>query len=347
MAALLSRIRRILGVGVFNLLAWILLAVYLLPVLFMAVTAFKSTDQLSDNQAPWYPSRKASFEYQGSALTLYTVPTENGIRELALLNPGLSESGFMDPLDPGTGPVLWKGDWHSLQPVYEPYLAFSNFTTLFESLSFPRMMANTLLLILIGEIGVMISSILVAYGFSRFSLPGGDLLFYVLIATILIPEKVTFIPTFFFYVRVLNWQGTILPLVVNLFFGNAVFIFLLRQNFKNLPAAQEESAVLDGAGPLRCLWSIILPQSWPALVTIALLQFFYTWNETRLASLYLGTNSGFMTVSFAVQNYQSFQPIQNMIEAGNLIVMIIPVIILILSQRFFMRSMIITGMEKK
>jgi ABC-type glycerol-3-phosphate transport system permease component len=209
------------------------------------------------------------------------------------------------------------------------------------------MVGNTLLVVLIGEIGVLASSILIAYGFTRFPLPERDLLFYVVIATILIPEKVTFIPTFFFYVKVVQWQGTIYPLVVYLYFESPVYIFLLQQNFKSIPVDLEESAMLDGAGPLRRLFSIVLPQSWPAVITIALLQFFYTWNETRLASLYLGTNSAFMPVSFGVQIYQSLVPIQNVIEAGSVVVMVIPVLVLILSQRLFMRSMTITGMEKR
>src|SRR5258707_12138590 len=119
------------------------------------------------------------------------------------------------------------------------------------------MLRNTFLITMIGEIGVLISSILVAYGFARFSLPGGNLLFYVLIATILIPEKVTFIPTFYIYIAILHWRGTVLPLLVHLFFGNAVYIFLLRQNFKSIPVDLEEAAMLDGAGPIRRLFSVV------------------------------------------------------------------------------------------
>ncbi len=342
-----SRIRRLLDHGSFNLFVWLVLIFYLLPVVFMVITAFKSTIQLTDNKAPWYPSQLATFEYNGSAYQLYLVPIERGTRKLALIQPGANVSGFIDPQNPGAGLIEWQGDWKSLAVVYEPYLAWSNFTRLFTDLPFPQMVGNTLLLVLIGEIGVLASSILVAYGFSRFPMPGGDILFYVLIATILVPEKVTFIPTFFFYVKLLHWQGTIYPLVVNLFFGNAVYIFLLRQNFKSLPIDLEEFAMLDGAGPVRRLFSVVLPQTWPAVVTIALLQFFYTWNETRLASLYLSTNSHLMPVSLAVQTYQSLLPIQNMIEAGSVVVMAIPVIVLIFSQRLFMRSMIITGMEKR
>jgi multiple sugar transport system permease protein len=218
---------------------------------------------------------------------------------------------------------------------------------LIEDLPFPEMMRNTLLLVVIGGIGVLVSSILISYGFSRFPLPGGNLLFYVLIATILIPDKVTFVPIYFFYIKVLHWQGTLYPLVVYLFFGSPVFIFLLRQNFRTIPIELEEAAMLDGAGPLRRLFSIVLPLCWPAVITVSLLQFFYTWNETRMASLYLGTNSHLMPLSFGVQVYQSYLPIQNVIEAGTMVVLVIPFLVLILSQRFFMRSMVITGMEKR
>ena len=342
-----SRLRRFLSVGSYNLFAWIVLLIYLLPVAFMVDTAFKSTDQLSDNHAPWYPSKVSTFEYQGQAAELLHVPTDAGMKTLALVNPGIGSSQFIDPQNTAAGLIEWQGDYTKLAAVYEPYLVWSNFTKLFTTLPFPKMVMNTLLVVLIGEIGVLVSSILIAYGFSRFPLPGGDLLFYVLIATILIPEKVTFIPIFFFYVKVVHWQGTIYPLVVYLFFGSPVYIFLLRQNFKSIPVDVEESAMLDGAGPLRRLYSIVLPQSWPAVITIALLQFFYTWNETRLASLYLGANSAFMPVSFGVQTYQSLVPIQNVIEAGSVVVMVIPVLVLILSQRLFMRSMTITGLEKR
>jgi multiple sugar transport system permease protein len=319
----------------------------MLPVAFMIVTAFKPTDQFSDPKAPLYPSRVDTFEYQGQALQLYHVPTALGMQKLGLARPGVRASQFIDPANPAAGLIEWTGDWKSLLPYYVPEFAWSNFTKLFTALPFPTMLRNSLLLVLIGEIGVLLSSIIVAYGFSRFPLPGNNFLFYVLIATILIPEKVTMIPTFFFYVKILNWRGTLLPLVVDLFFGNAIFIFLLRQNFRSLPIDLEEAAMLDGAGPLRQLFSVVLPQSWPTLVTISILHFFYAWNETRQASLYLSSNSQLMPVSFAVQTYQSLVPIQNVIQAASLVVLVIPVIILILSQRFFVRSMVITGMEKR
>ena len=327
----------------FNLFVWILLLLYLLPVMFMAVTALMPTEQLLDDHAPLYPARIARYEYEGQLYRLYNVPTAQGIQQLALIEPGRGVSHFIDPARPQAGLIEWAGSWRTLQPIYEPHFAWDNFAVLMRTLPFPAMLRNTLFLTLVGELGVLLSSIVVAYGFARFPLPGGNLLFYILIATILIPEKVTFIPSFFIYVNVLDWKGTPLPLLVHLFFGNAVYIFLLRQNFRTLPIELEEAAMIDGAGPLRRLFQIVLPQSWPVVITISLLHFFYSWNETRLASLYLGPS--LLPVSFGVQNYQSLLPIENMIQAATLVVLVVPLIVLLLSQRYFMQ-MVVTGTEK-
>ncbi len=341
------RLKRVLDIGSFNLCVWVLLLLYLLPVAFMIVTALKSTDQLSDGSAPWYPASLVMVTYQGAQYPLYDVPTEAGTRRLALVSRGPAAIQFVDPQDPAAGPFAWEGDPEAIHGVYRFGPAWSNFTVLFRSLPLGSMLRGTLVMILIGEIGVLTSSVIVAYGFSRFLLPGGNLLFYLLIATILIPDKVITIPTFFFYVNSLHWVGSMYPLVVHLFFGSAVYIFLLRQNFRSLPVELEESAMLEGAGPLRRLVSVVLPQSWAVVTTVSLLHFFYTWNETRQAALYLSVNSGFMPISFGVQNYQSLVPIQNVVEASSLVVLVIPVIVLFLSQRYFVRGLVITGMEKR
>jgi len=286
-------------------------------------------------------------EYQGEQYQLYNVPMDDGTKIMALVNPGPASSQLLDLSHPENGLVEWQGDWRTLTGVYEFHIAWDNFTRLFTSLPIPQMVSNTFLLVLIGEIGVLCSSILVAYGFARFSLPGGNFLFYLLIATILIPEKITFIPTFYMYIRILHWRGTVYPMLIHLFFGNAVYIFLLRQNFKSFPIDLEEAAMLDGAGPIRRLISVILPQSWPVVITVSLLHFFFTWNETRLASLYLGSSSAFRPISFAVQNYQSLIPIQNVIEAATVIVLFVPVLILFLAQKYFLQGLVITGAENK
>ncbi|MFN2150004.1 MAG: carbohydrate ABC transporter permease [Anaerolineales bacterium] len=335
-----------MGTSLLNLFVFALLFIYLFPILYMVSTAFMETPQLSDRYAPALPSRQVTFTYQGEEYEVYQVPFEDGTRQLALVNPGRSSSEFVDPQDPEAGLILWEGSWRTLPGVYRFHATLDNFRLLFRTIRFDQMVRNTLLMALITEFGVLLSSVIVAYGFSRFPLPGGNFLFYVLIATMLIPEKVTLIPTYFVYVRILNWDGTWWPLILPFFFGSAVFIFLMRQNFRSIPKEMDEAAMLDGAGPLRILFAIMLPQSLPVLITAGLLHFFYVWNETRQAALYLSTRRDLAPVSFGIQNFQSLAPIQNVLQASALVVMIVPVVVLLVTQRYFMRDMLITGMEK-
>jgi multiple sugar transport system permease protein len=334
-----------LGTGLFNLLIISLLVVYLFPILYMVSTSLMSSSQLGDRYAPPYPAKQVTYTYEDKERRVYQVPFEDGVRELALVNPGTRSSEFIDPQNPAAGLIPWEGSWRTLPGAYRFQLTWDNFVQLWEAIRFPLLIQNTLLMALISEIGVLISSIIVAYGFARFPLPGGDLLFYIMIATLLIPEKVTLIPTYFFFVRVLDWNGSWIPILLPFFFGNAVYIFLLRQNFKSIPKEMEEAAMLDGAGPLRILFSVVLPQSWPVIITTALLHFFYIWNETRQSALYLSTRRDLIPASFGVQNYQSLFPTQNLLQASALIVMIVPVIVILVSQRYFMQKLVVTGIE--
>jgi multiple sugar transport system permease protein len=335
-----------LGTGLVNLLIFSLLLVYLFPTLYMLSVSFMESAQLRDRNAPPYPARQVRYEYDGKDRLVYEVPFEDdSIRELALAVPGRTSSEFIDPQNPEAGLVAWDGSWRTLVGVYDFHMTWDNFDLIF-SRRFPSMLRNTLAMAIISLIGVLVSSIIVAYGFARFPLPGGNLIFYLMIATVLIPENITLIPTYYFFVNVLDWNGTWLPILLPFFFGNAIYIFLLRQNFKSIPKELEEAAVIDGAGPIRTLFAIVLPQSWPVVITVSILHFFYIWNETRQASLYLGIRPDLIPLSYGVQNFQSLTNVNNELQASALIVMIVPVIVLLLSQRYFMRDVIVTGTEK-
>ena len=266
---------------------------------------------------------------------------------MALYKPSRLSSEFVDPENPNAGTITWQGNWRSLKAVYEPKPTLDNFKDFLAITQLPLLFKNTIVVAIISEIGVLFSSIAVAYGFSRFRIPGGKYLFFLLIATIMIPSNITLVPTYFLYSgHMLNWIGTWLPLIVPHFFGSAILIFLLRQNFKSIPRELDEAAMLDGAGPLRILISVILPQSIPVVTTVALLHFFYIWNETRLSGLYLGISPNLQMVSFGVQRSQSFFFTPEVLMVGALVVMVVPVFVLFISQRFFMQDMVVTQIEK-
>lgn len=335
------------GTALLNLFMFLFMLAYLSPLPFMFIASFTPSDQFTNPKAPILPSERVRFYYDGKDRIVYDVPTADGIKQWALYKPSRRSSEFVDPQNPDAGPILWEGNWRMLNPVYQFSPTLDNYKNFLEITNLPLLFRNTFVVALISEIGVLFSSIAVAYGFSRFKIPGVKYIFFLLIATIMIPSNITLVPTYFLFSgHMLNWIGTWLPLIIPHFFGSAIFIFLLRQNFKSIPRDLDEAAMLDGAGPLRILISVILPQSIPVVTTVALLHFFYIWNETRTASLYLGIRPDLQIISFGVQRSQSFFFTPETLMVGALLVMIVPVIVLFLSQRFFMQDMIVTQIEK-
>jgi multiple sugar transport system permease protein len=335
------------GTALLNLFMFLFIIAYLSPLPFMVIASLTNRDQFLDANAPILPSERVKFNYEGKDLIIYRVPTEDGEKHWALYKPARQSSEFIDPENPEAGPIVWEGSWRTLKASYQFKPTLDNFKDFFTISKVPLYFKNTILVALISEIGVLFSSIAVAYGFSRFRIPGVKYIFFLLIATIMIPSNITLVPTYYLYSgHVLNWIGTWLPLIVPHFFGSAILIFLLRQNFKSIPRDLDEAAMIDGAGPLRILISVILPQSVPVVTTVALLHFFYIWNETRMASLYLGISPNLQTISFGIQRTQTFFFTPEALMVGALVVMVLPVLILFLAQRFFMQDMVVTQIEK-
>jgi multiple sugar transport system permease protein len=283
--------------------------------------------------------------YQDQDYPLYNVPLDGEERQLLLVTPRRAESSFVDPASPDTGAIVWEGNWRQLEAVYETNFTLEAFSRWFDRLDMQQVGYNTLIVVGLTEIGVLITSILVAYGFARFPVPGGNLLFLILIGTIILPEKITLIPIYYLFVNIFDWQGTWWPLILPYWFGSAVFIFLVRQNFRTVPRELEEAAMIDGAGPLRILFSVILPIAWPTVLTVALLHFFFIWNETRLATLYLISAPDKHTIVSSLIARGGISG-ANHIQARALLTMIVPAAVLLLSQRFFMRGVQVTGLEK-
>jgi multiple sugar transport system permease protein len=190
----------------------------------------------------------------------------------------------------------------------------------------------------------------VAYGFARFRFPGRNVLFFVLIGSVLIPYQVTLIPQFILY-RALGLTGSFLPLIVPNYFGSAFYVFLLRQYFLTLPRQLDEAAMVDGASPFRILISIIIPQSWPAIIAVGLFQFFFSWNDFMGPLIYLSGQSDLYPVALGLNFFMSklanggtTAPI--VMEAAALIAMLVPVAIFVAAQKVFMRGVVISGVEK-
>jgi multiple sugar transport system permease protein len=329
-----------------TLLAVMVVSAFLMPLAYMASTAFKDKSQLTIPGAPPYPAKAEVFTWQGEEYPVFDVPTPDGVRAWALVEPGREQSGFVDPAHPELGLIVWDGRWRSLQQHWAFALDFDNFEIAWKAIEFPRLLFNTLVIAVVGTIGAVLSSICVAYGFSRFRFPGRNGLFLVLLATIILPLQVTLIPTFAVFAA-LGWVGTWLPLIVPHFFANAYNVFLLRQYFLTIPRDLDEAAMIDGAGPLRILRSVIVPQAKAAIVAVSLFHFFFAWNDFFMPLIYLQGAPSLEPLSVGIARFNgSYSTEPTLIQAAALMAMVLPVIVFFLAQRAFMRGVVITGVEK-
>jgi len=321
----------------------VVLFVFLLPLGYMLVTSLKSEQMITNLTAPILPKSPASFEYEGKSLDIYTVPMPDGTeRSLALYQPRRDVSLFVDPADPEAGLIEWEGNWRQLAPAYQLDPQWSNFSRAWNLMDFP------LLLVIagLGTFGAVSSSILVAYGLARFRVPFGRSIMVVLIATIVLPKFTMLVPTYALFVKI-GWVGTWLPLIVPHFFANAFNVFLLRQYFLTIPKELDEAATIDGAGPFRTLWSVILPQMKPALVAVCLFHFYFAWNDFFEPMIYLSTRPDLQPISVGLRTFNTLYDAQpQLIQSGAMLALIVPVVVFLLAQRVFLQGIDLSGVQK-
>jgi ABC-type sugar transport system, permease component len=336
-------------------LAIALLVIFLAPFLFMVFTSLKTQGQISQLGAPIWPAKPTAYEYNGKTLEMFRVPMANctgadpndpAIKDLAITKKGRQESTFIDPANLAAGEFTCKVSWRALDRPWKWSPTWENYAQVWDTIDFPRLMWNTTFYAIMTEIGVLISCTLVAFGFSRFRFPGRDFLFILLIATLFLPATVTIIPTYTFFVKI-GWIGTWLPLIVPAFFANAYDVFLLRQYFMTLPRELDEAAMIDGAGPLKVLWSVIIPQSYPALMAVTVFHIVFAWNDYFGPLIYLSTSRDKWPISVALANFNGIYGQQpQLIQAGALMAIILPLLLFVVAQRFFVQGIVITGVEK-
>jgi len=323
-----------------------ILALFLSPFLQMIYTALSTTEKMTTSGAPAWPAEPATFSYRGQELEVYRVPTEAGLRNLAIVKKGRRESTFVDPANPAASEFKWQGSWRALERPWSFSPTWSNFPDVWEKIRFPRLFFNTLAIAVLGMIGTLISCTLVAYGFSRFRIPGKDVLFTILISTIFLPTAVTIVPTYTFFAKI-GWVGTWLPLIVPHYFANAYNVFLLRQYFMTIPREMDEAAMIDGAGPLRVLLRIILPQALPVIVAVALFHLVFAWNDFFDPLIYLSTRPEFQPIAVALSSFNGiYSRRPPLIQAASLMTLIVPVILFFAAQRVFIQGVVVTGVEK-
>jgi multiple sugar transport system permease protein len=228
--------------------------------------------------------------------------------------------------------------------VWVPHpLMWSNYADALHQFPFWLYFKNTMIICILTVVGATASSSFVAYGFSRVLWPGRELLFIVVLGTLILPYQVTLVPLYILF-KHFGWINTYLPLTVPSFFGNAFFIFLFRQFYLGLPMEISDAARIDGCSDLGIYWRIVVPLSKPVLATAAIFSFITAWSDFLGPLIYL-TDASKYTLSIGVQQVIGQEPHWTQLMAIG-VVMTLPILILFFFvQRTFIQGISFSGIK--
>lgn len=219
-----------------------------------------------------------------------------------------------------------------------------NFPDAWHALPFGTFVANTLFVTLLATVGGVLSASLVAYGFARFKFRGRNLLFVILLSTMMLPSQVTQIPVFLIW-RSFGALDTLAPLIIPSFLGGGAFnIFLLRQFFMTIPPELDEAMLLDGASYFSIWHRLILPLSGPVLATVILFSFTGNWDNFEDPLIYLNSTEHY-TVSIGLRLFQdSFGTNMGQLMAATLMHLLPMVLLFLFAQRYFIKGIATSGL---
>jgi multiple sugar transport system permease protein len=259
-------------------------------------------------------------------------------------------------------PLFWAVSSALKQPT-ELYLVpprwwpatmqWGNFLEVGKVIPFYLFFRNSVVITVLGMFGGVLSASLVGYGFSSFRFRGRNVLFLIVLSTMMLPGEVTLIPTFLIFNQ-LHWINTIKPLVIPNYFGGGAFsIFLFRQFFASIPKDLNDAAKIDGCSPFRFYWRILVPLSMPVIITLCILWFQYMWNDLMGPLIYLSSQEKytisqgllFMRTSFTGSAARRGQPMDHLLMAGSVVAMLPSLVIFFALQRYFIKGVIMTGIK--
>ncbi|RJP72824.1 MAG: carbohydrate ABC transporter permease [Ignavibacteriales bacterium] len=251
-------------------------------------------------------------------------------------------------------PFLWilstslKGDAQIfiIPPQWIPEtFHWENYAKVFERIPFLLYVKNSVFISVIVIIGTVLSSSIVAYSFACLNWPGKNILFIIVLATMMLPAQVIMIPVFVFF-KEIGWLNTFKPLTLPAFLGGGAFnIFLLRQFFLSIPRDLLDSARIDGCSEFRIYWNIVLPNAKPALATVAILTFMFSWNDFLGPLIYLSDQAK-GTIALGLGMFVGQYVTEwSLLMAASMLMMLPMLIIFFVFQKYFIQGFIMSGIK--
>lgn len=251
-------------------------------------------------------------------------------------------------------PLIWlirsslmdMGQIFELPPIWIPDpFRFGNFSEALTILPFGRYFINTTVIVIFTMLGVLVTCSISAYSFARMSWRGRDLVFGLLLSSMMLPYAVTLIPTFIGWSK-LGLTNSFIPLIASAWFGGGAFnIFLLRQFYLSIPRDLDEAAYVDGASHWRIFISIIIPLTRPALVVVGLFTFLASWNDFLGPLVYLNSESKY-TLALGLQQFKGMYAAEwHLMMAAATVVLAPAIVVFFIGQRYFIEGITLTGIK--
>ena len=328
---------------------------FLIPFLWMLLTAFKSNQDVFHTPPRWLPYDNVRVDINGEQLPLYHVQTESGVKQLAAVKIVEGVGTFVDPANPDQliEYEIQQGTTKIAEPIMHISFKWQNFPDAMERGSRPGIGAsfwvyfrNSLVIAFFSIVGTLFSNTPVAYAFARLKFPGRDIFFIIILATMMLPFQVTMIPIYLFFNDFLGWGNTFLPLIIPTFFANAYDVFLLRQFFRTIPEEMCDAARVDGASEWQIFTRIVLPLSVPVLATVTVFTFLWAWNDFTGPLLFLTSPKNF-TMALGLQDFQSQRTmVWNQLMAAATVFTVPIVIAFFFAQKTFIQGIKLTGLKE-
>lgn len=231
--------------------------------------------------------------------------------------------------------------WIPNNPTWEAYIG------IFQNQNFLRAYFNSVFYVTLALAGTLISIAAVSYAFSRLEWPGRNIVFFLMLSTMMIPPQALIVPQYVFFNK-LSWIGTFNPLIIPGYFaGGAAMIFLLRQAMAQIPKELDESAFVDGANHIQIWWEIVLPLVKSPLATVATFLFVGLWNNLLTPLMYLQTVDLYTLPVYVSTLYninQTVQPWPTIMTAAVLTTLPL-IVVFFFAQRFILESVVVSGLK--
>ena len=251
-------------------------------------------------------------------------------------------------------PVLWMlstslktlPDTQVFPPQWIPKtFHWENYVTALTFLPFSTLALNTAIVTAACLVGDVLVNSFIAYAFAKIQVPGRNILFLLVLSTLMVPFPVLMIPQFLLF-KTFGWIDTLLPLIVPAFFGNAFYIFMFRQFYLTIPRELSDAARIDGCNHFGIYWRIMLPLIQPALATVAIFSFTFNWNDYLSPLIYLDSPEHY-TLTLGLASFIGRYGAQpwNLLMAASLVTVLPCVVLFFFAQKYFIQGIVVSGVK--